>query len=383
MKKIGIITITDYLNYGNRLQNYASQELLKSLGFEVESIINYPVKEKNENESIQVRLKNAIKLTPLVLINKTIEKIENKLNSKKYNSGQEAKSLSFKEYSRKHMVETDFVVTTHNIPENLGDKYDYFVVGSDQIWNPNIRYGSPVDFLTFAPQNKRVALAPSFGVSDIPEKYAERYKSWILEMSHLSVREQAGANLIKKLCGREALVLVDPTLMLTREQWLNVAEPARQKPANKKYLLTYFIGAVSKQRKQILNDLAAKNNLELVQMKSLDDIKRYDANPGEFIDYVNSSTLVCTDSFHAIIFSMQMEKPFIVFDREGKSAPMSSRIDTLLSKFKFEDRKLSTMINKSDIFDIDFKHVPEILKTERKKVTDYLNNALGLNKIAN
>ncbi len=375
MKKIGIITITDYVNYGNRLQNYASQELLKSMGFEVESIVNYPVKDKDL--TLKTRIVNAVKLSPVTLFQKVIAKVQERLTKEKYVLGQKAKEESFRKYNKTHIDETDFVVKTNDVLPDLGSKYDYFVVGSDQIWNPNIRYGSSVDFLTFAAKEKRIALAPSFGVSTIAQKYEERYSKWISEMAFLSVREQAGAELIKKLTGRNAEVLIDPTLMLTREQWLKVAETAKHKPVSK-YLLTYFIGSLSGKRKKAISELAAKNNLEIVQMKSLDDFERYDANPGEFIDYINSASLVCTDSFHAIIFSIQMERPFVVFDREGKSAPMSSRIDTLLSKFNFENRKLSFFHNNTDSLKIDFAHVPEILSVERKKVTDYLKNAFGI-----
>jgi len=378
MKKIGILTITDYVNYGNRLQNYASQELLKSLGFEVESIVNVTIPEVETGMAFTMtRIKNALKLSPATIIKKISEKLDERKNHDKYLGGQRAKEKSFREFSEKYMRETDFTVSQKNIPTDLGERYDYVVVGSDQIWNPKIRYGSSIDFLTFAPKQKRVALAPSFGVSSIPEKYAARYAQWISEMAFLSVREQAGADIIKNLTGLEAPVHVDPTLMLTKEQWLSVAQPAKRKPTEK-YLLTYFIGAVSKKRKQFLKDLAAKNNLKLVQLASLDDIERYDASPGEFIDYIASSSLVCTDSFHAIIFSMQMERPFVVFDREGKSAVMSSRIDTLLSKFKFESRKLNNIINTGEYFKIDFNHLPEILEFERKKVLEYLNKALEI-----
>jgi len=381
MKKIGILTITDYVNYGNRLQNYAAQELLKSMGFEVESIVNVTIPEIETGLGFTIkRLKNALKLSPATLIRKTLEKLDERKNHDKYKAGQRAKEKSFREFSEKYVSETDFVVSQRNIPTDLGERYDYVVVGSDQIWNPKIRYGSSIDFLTFAPKQKRVALAPSFGVSSIPEKYASRYAQWISEMAYLSVREQAGADIIKTLTGLEAPVHVDPTLMLTKEQWLSVAQQAKKKPAEK-YLMTYFIGAVSKKRKQFLIDLAAKNKLKLVQLASLDDIERYDASPAEFIDYIATSSLVCTDSFHAIIFSMQMERPFVVFDREGKSAVMSSRIDTLLSKFKFESRKLNNILNTDDYFKINFSHLPEILDFERKKVMEYLNRALDIKKI--
>jgi len=375
MKKAAILTITDYVNYGNRLQNYAAQELLKSLNLDVESIGNIAIPENETELPLSERIANALRLSPATLLNKAIEKIQELKNRDKYKLGQKAKEKSFREYSAKHMQETDYVISRNNLPEDLGNRYDYFFVGSDQIWNPNIRYGSPVDFLTFAPKNKRIALSPSFGVSTISSEFSSRYRQWLSEMKFLSVREQAGADIIKNLTGREAPVLVDPTLMLTKEQWLAVSEKGRKKP-QKDYLLTYFIGAVSSKRKKILNEIANKNGLEIVQLASLDDIEHYDANPGEFIDYINSARLVCTDSFHAIIFSMQMEKPFMVFDREGKSAPMSSRIETLLSKFKFESRKYSKLQHSTEIFQIDFSHLPEILKLERAKVSEYLNKAL-------
>ena len=379
MKKAAILTITDYVNYGNRLQNYAAQELLKSFDLEVESIANVAIPVSKTSLALPVRIKNALSLSPLTLLTKAFGKIREQQNLEKYQLGQQAKEKSFREYSQKYMHETDFVISRNSLPADLGERYDYFFVGSDQIWNPNIRYGSALDFLTFAPKNKRIALSPSFGVSTIPDEFTQLYTGWLSEMEFLSVREQAGADIIKKLSGRAAPVLVDPTLMLTKEDWLAVSEKGRKKPANP-YLLTYFIGAMSSKRNKILNELASKNKLEIVQLASLDDIERYDANPGEFIDYINSASVVCTDSFHAIIFSMQMEKPFVVFDREGKSAPMSSRIDTLLAKFKFESRKFAKLESSGDFFRIDYSHLAEILKQERSKVYEYLNKALQTDK---
>jgi len=377
MKKIGIITITDYLNYGNRLQNFATQEILKSHGFEVESILNeFPNDETESRSSFNIdRIKNAFKLSPRTLINKIFEKIDNKINSKKYFLAKKAKEKSFRSFSKKHLIETAFTISDKNLPSNLGELYDYFIVGSDQIWNPKIRFGSSIDFLTFAKKNKRIALAPSFGVSSIPEIYESKYAIWLAEMAHLSVREQAGADIIKKLTGLDCPIHIDPTLMLTKEKWLSISENGRNKPTEK-YLLTYFIGAVSKKRKKNIREIAYKYNLEIVHLASLKDINRYDASPSEFIDYINSSTIVCTDSFHAIIFSMQMEKPFVVFDREGKSAPMSSRIDTLLSKFNFESRKYLNLKTTCNYIEIDYSGLNKILIIERNKVLDYLKTAL-------
>ena len=378
MKRIGIHTIIDYVNYGNRLQNYATQEILKSLGYEAESIINYPTKPIEKGLAFTLkRIVNALKLSPVTLFQKAWEKIADRNKKPLYEACQRAKSKSFKAFSDTYIIESDFTLRLNNIPDNLNTRYDYVVVGSDQIWNPNIRYGSSLDFLSYVAKEKRIALAPSFGVSVIPDEFKERYSDYLKDMAFLSVREEKGAELIQSLCGRKAEVLVDPTLVLKSEDWLKLATPAKNKP-NKKYLLTYFIGAVSNKRLAVLKQMASKNQLELVMMNSLHDTDRYAADPAEFLDYIRSAALVCTDSFHCIIFSMHFQSPFVVFDREGKSAPMSSRIDTLLGKFHFENRKQHLLEKNNKYFEIDFKHVPDIMELERKKVFDYLEKAFEL-----
>lgn len=376
MKRIAIHTIIDYVNYGNRLQNYAAQEILKSLGYEVESIINYPTKPIEKGLAFTLkRIVNALKLSPVTLFSKAWEKIADRKKRPLYEACQRAKAKSFKAFSDKYIVESNFTLRLNNIPENLNERYDFVVVGSDQIWNPNIRYGSPLDFLSYVSREKRIALAPSFGVSVIPDKFKERYSNYLNDMAFLSVREEKGAELIQALCGRKAEVLVDPTLVLKSEDWLKIATPANNKP-NKKYLLTYFIGAVSNKRLAVLKKMAADNQLELVMMNSLHDTDRYDADPAEFLDYIRSAALVCTDSFHCIIFSMHFKSPFVVFDREGKSAPMGSRIDTLLKKFHFEGRKQHLLEKNNHYFEINFELVPDIMELERKKVFEYLGKAL-------
>ncbi len=376
MKRIGIHTIIDYVNYGNRLQNYAAQEILKSLGYEVESIINYPTKPVEKGLAFTLkRIVNALKLSPVTIAQKALEKIADRKKRPIYEACQHDKAKSFKAFSDKYIVESDFTLQLNNIPDNLNERYDYVFVGSDQIWNPNIRYGSSLDFLSYVSKEKRMALAPSFGVSVIPDEFKERYTNYLNDMAFLSVREEKGAEIIQTLCVRKAEVLVDPTLVLKSEDWLKIATVAKNKP-NKKYLLTYFIGAVSNKRLAVLKKMANDKQLELVMLNSLHDTERYAADPAEFLDYIRSASLVCTDSFHCIIFSMHFKSPFVVFDREGKSAPMGSRIDTLLGKFHFETRKQKLLEINNEYFDIKFTHVAKIMETERKKVFDYLEKAL-------
>ena len=81
--------------------------------------------------------------------------------------------------------------------------------------------------MEFAPKEKRIAYAPSFGIPKIPAVYKEKYKKWIMEIPYLSVREESGAKIIKELTGKDVPVLIDPTLMLTKEKWLSIAKMIR------------------------------------------------------------------------------------------------------------------------------------------------------------
>lgn len=257
----------------------------------------------------------------------------------------------------------------------FSNRYDFFVTGSDQVWNPNFRKGSPIDFLTFAPSENRIAYAPSFGISEVPQEYVENYRLWLSEMAHLSVREEDGARIIKDLTGRVAPVLIDPTIMLTKEKWLSISEVPSNK-SMKPYLLTYFLGEVSKGRTKMLKDIAKKNDLEIINLAQIKDKVAYLSGPSEFIDYIKSASIFCTDSFHGAVFSILLDTPFMVFKREGKSPSMNSRIDTLLKTFKLESRLAEKVKTNDQIFDVDYSHTVPILEGERKKALNYLKNAL-------
>ncbi|MEH7484920.1 polysaccharide pyruvyl transferase family protein, partial [Neobacillus drentensis] len=106
----------------------------------------------------------------------------------------------------------------------------------------------------------------------------------------------------------------------------------------------------------------------------------YAIGPDEFIYYINSASLFCTDSFHGAVFSILLEKPFIVFERGSNktSTSMSSRIDTLLSTFKLESRLAKNIDINDEILKVDFTHVQPILKRERNKALNYLIGAFDI-----
>jgi hypothetical protein len=380
MKKIGIITLNGYSNYGNRLQNYAVQELLKSLGFYVETIlVSQTLKASNRKIGKICRIYKLINLSPKEIIIKMIRKFTYIFNNNNYVRCQNKRIEYFKLFSKKYILETDFELSINKIPENISDRYDYFITGSDQVWNPNLKKDLSIYFLSFAPRNKRIAYAPSFGVSYIYKDLINFYKERLLDMSSLSVREKDGAKIIRELIGKYVPVLVDPTLMIPKEQWLRIAKAASNKPKSN-YMLTYFLGEITINNKNYIKNIAKKNNLKIINLLDLKDRETYQIDPSGFIDYINSASLFCTDSFHGVVFSIILETPFIVFDRESNLGSMYSRINTLLTTFKLKSRNINNIKCIDQIFRVDFSHIAPILEIEQRKTIDYLKKALGIKK---
>lgn len=375
MKKILLSTIIDYNNYGNRLQNFALQELLTKVGFKVETLLNNPTETKVSSK-IKYILSNRSIIDIFSLIIRKINFFKKNNSSQQFNQSDIAiinlRRKHFLEFTHNNIVETPYKVYADQCDEISIDDYECFVTGSDQVWNPNFRYGSPIDFLRFAPENKRIAYAPSIGIDELPEKHKKNYALWLKEIPYLSVREEAGAKIIENLTGRKVPVLVDPTLLLSKEKWLQVTEASPNKPKTK-YVATYFLGGLSDEQLEYVNNLAETNNLEIVNLGNPEFERYYTAGPSEFLDFIYSSEIFLTNSFHGVVFSILFEKPFIVFKRGN----MNSRIDTLLKKFKLENRKFEN-INDSEVFQIDYSHVPDILNSEREKSLSYLKAALNI-----
>lgn len=364
--KIGLVTITNGQNYGNRLQNYASQYLLESMGCEVYTLKNTTGQGKSNDNIIRNLLKKYIidiyVKTPI-------------MRNKKFNKV--LRNIKFDEFTQRLIKQSEYVINKDSVPKGIEEKYDYFICGSDQVWNPNFYFNSEVDFLTFAKKGQRIAYSPSFGVSKIQKDRKEEYTKWINGMDYLSVREEAGAEIIKRLTNREAIVLLDPTMMLSKSEWLEISKMPKWK-SNKKYILTYFLGIKDEKAEKRINKIAREKDLEIINLMDITNKNIYSVDPSEFIALVNNAELMCTDSFHGIVFSLIMKTNFILFNRKDKEVSMNSRLETLLLKFDMQNRLDKNIINEHEIFNVDFSNVDKIINSEKKKTINYLKNALNI-----
>lgn len=374
-KKIGIVTLDGYYNYGNRLQNYALQEVIKKLGFDVNTLVvprksNHP---EYKRESVNNKLIRMFRQTPSI----TVERISHRFNF--YINKQEIKERTgiFKRFSREYLAERFFDIRKETL-ESIGRDYDYLITGSDQVWNPyNITYAESAFFLGFVDPEKRISYAASFGITKLPDYFREMIKPWLCEMKAISVRENSGAQIVKDLTGRNAVVSLDPTLLVSKQRWLSIAKESK-KP-KQRYILTYFLGEKPKEAVLLIKNILRNNNFQIVELVNLKYKEAYKSGPLEFIDYINSAELVLTDSFHGTAFSILMETPFLVFERT-RGLTMYSRIDTLLQKLALKHREVSSVKRVKNVFEMDFKHAKLILRDEQERAKDYLKVALNIDK---
>lgn len=341
MKKIAILTI-QCNNYGNRLQNFAVQHILNKLGYKVWSIL--PFKQRY-NTPVYFKIKS------LYMFLKYVFKYDFASNFYRFD-----RNLKFCSY--------DYV---RNEDFSIGD-YDAVIVGSDQIWNTNFEFVSVNSFLPFPHQNK-IAFSASFGVNSI--SCDQKIADCLNNFKALSVREEAGAKIIKDLTGRDATVLVDPTMLLTVDEWRKVSK--KPKGAKEGYVLTYFLSPKCNEAVNRLREV--RDGRGVYELLNPEDKVVGTAGPSEFLWLFDHADLILTDSFHACVFSFLFNKPFIVFDRlyEGKS--MNSRLETLLSKFHIE-RKYANSGLQNDIWEHDYEEGYKQLEIERKKSVDFLRKAL-------
>ena len=196
------------------------------------------------------------------------------------------------------------------------------------------------------------------------------YKERLLGIKYLSVREDTGKDIIENLTGREDIqVLVDPTMLLTSEEWNKVIKKPKQLKTDK-YILNYFLGELSDKRKQEIERIAKENNCEIINILDKNS-PFYENGPSEFLYLEKNAFMICTDSFHSCVFAILFNRPFVVFDREDSHVKMNSRLDTLLNKFNLKSKWFNDKITKEQL-QANYKEVYQILEEERKKAEKFI-----------
>lgn len=349
MQKIGIVTLYGDYNLGNKLQNYAVQTFFEQMGYECRTIPHQDVSSNTFFQGVKLKIIKAIGYPK-----------DSALKLRQYDK----RKNGFKEFSQKYL-KLDSCVNYYHLPANLSSRYDYFVVGSDQVWHnwTNKREELDFYFLRFARKNQRLTMAPSFGVASIAADFREIYCQGLLGLSNITCREEQGVDIIKGLTGQEATAILDPTMLVDKRVWNLIEKKPTYLPD--KYMLVYILGKKSSEMQKSIIETAKKRNLTIVDIYDPQKTELYFTTPDEFVYYIHHAQFVMTDSFHATVFSILYYTNFVVFDRcQNKSGNMSSRLDTLLERFSLTDRKFNGC---TDMAEADFSAVSGVMQREREK----------------
>ena len=385
MKKVGLVCNYYMLNYGSLLQCYATVKAINDMGYNIEAIQfeNIPTKKAKKQLVLRLKIKQLFKPSAIF---KKLERIKNT----NYNSEYDELRKKRKEKFDKFVNENIPLSRKYNSLEEVSEycrEYDVLTLGSDQLLCPKdiiMGYHS----MEFAPDDvKKISYAASFGLSKLPKLVKKKAARDLKRFDCFAAREIAGEKIYEELTGKSAPVVVDPTLLLSREKWLEVA--GERPLVDGDYIFCYFIGDNEKHR-EMANIIKEKTGLKIATIRHIDDyisadegfgdVCINDAGPVEFTNMILNAKYVLADSFHSTIFSIMYHKKFLVFNRfaEGSSGSTNSRIDSLLEMLSLQSRRTDDKEKVADYLlnDIEYEKVDETLEKWIEDSKAYLRESL-------
>lgn len=375
-KKVGVLTFHGAHNYGSVLQAYALQTIIsgyleKKYGANnyLYEIINMRIKTQKDlykvikkNKSISNIIGNLYNIFHYRDLKEKYNKFENFINNKL--------AVSNKEYDSIQSVEEDI------------KKYNYLISGSDQVWNIGAFDFDWAYYLPFDTLSKKISYAASFGSSHKidDETTKKKVKKYLSDFDYLSVRESLSASAIEDMTNRKPEVLIDPTLMVSREQWEKITSPKVDELGE--YIFFYSLGASSEDI-EVLTTISEQLGLPIVisntgtrNDKTLKAKRILSAGPEDFLSLIKNAKVVCTTSFHGTVFSLIYNTPFFCMNVEK-----DDRIASLLNMVDLQER----FVNRNNVLEkcknaykIDFNKIVYPLKKQQEKSRKYLCSALDI-----
>ena len=368
MKKIGVVTLHNH-NYGSAIQCFATQEYLRGEGFEVEVLNQVP--EYSLFKRYSKSLWDLFKLCVChPLSTKTILSIFKSQRSS-------ALRITTKSENEIGRFNVEFINNTYHTRDGLeqigrSEEYIAFITGSDQVWNANRIDFYDLYFLRFAPIEKRIAWAASFGGNKIAPYNRKRYVKFLSEYNNISVRESSAIDIVRVLSNKEATCLADPVTLLNGKQWRDLYKKfCSTKYTTVKFILFFFLDKPSEYAIKTAEKVSKQTGLPLVTFgyKQTDIENHIDGGPWEFLSMIDGAEYVLTDSFHAMVFSLLLHKRFFVFDRQYvHKQSQASRIIDLLNSIGLSERFEPEFI---DTRDCDYSKADMFFDKSRKAFGDY------------
>jgi len=365
--KIGILTFHYSNNYGALLQTYALSKTLYSLGYEPIIINRVPKKEKERN--------------PFGL------NIKKKIVQKANHYFQK----SFDKFRKKFLQNITSIINRNEDLGSIVNNMDAVIVGSDQVWRIEYTKGLGLNnFLDFVPGNiRKIAYAASFGNDNFEgnEEIIIKVKALLHRFNAISVREKSGVAICKDLFDVSAVHLIDPTLLLAPNDYIQLISK-KENHITEKFITRYILDD-TKQKSDIIEYISKQKNLNIfnitresttefsIRKFELNWKKYYYPTISTWLFGIKNAEFIISDSYHGVVFSILFNKQFICIGNKYRGL---TRINSLLEKFGLENR----LINESENFpvfnkleEIDYAPINEIIELERIKSIDFLNKQLN------
>ena len=360
--KVAIITMHAARNYGAVLQTYALQYYLEKMGNEVE-IIDYRL----PNQSTKGYLFNVNSkfkknpITKLAYLAKTLYP--------KYIT-----TRLFRDF-QKRRLKLSCPVTLDEKKRWKFPSADIYCSGSDQIWNPRANGGFNSAYFFDGVTGKKISYASSIGINDLTDEEEQIIKENLRDYSSISIRELSSIPILKKL-GYQAVCVIDPTLLLKKEEWECFSDGELEEEP---YLLVYYFGN-AKSILSTANQIAHKRGLRVRRISvgfekyTDDDVIEKFITPERFVLLFLNASYVVTNSFHGTIFSINFEKQFLSYPTTDNNA----RFDSVFQMFDLQGRNLRKYSGEEyiNLPDIDYVRVSRVLAERREESYIYLKHAL-------
>ncbi|GHU74544.1 hypothetical protein AGMMS49992_16290 [Clostridia bacterium] len=356
MKKALIATMFGETNIGNRLQNYAMQRLLQRRRYIVRTI---------DYEGV-TRWRHIMKSEMMA--------IAYPLRRGRATARYTMKYRRINRFTLRHVRSVCVRSFIDPRLEKLADWADVVIAGADVIWRNWVGIPEEIDFfmLRFAPEFKRVCIAPSIGLKEVPESNLRQYLDGWNGFVRLSCREADGCDYIRRVTGREVTLLSDPTMMLEASEWSRLA--FIHFPVPKRYLLVFGVAAMNRWEVAVRR-FAEERLLEIVDIHDITKGYAHLVGPREFLWLIQHTEYLLTDSFHGTIFAILFRKDFTVVFREDDLADgLESRLYTLLETFGMSNRVTRDGQPNADA--VDYSNTDIIIREKREAFYAYLDTIL-------
>lgn len=330
-EKVGIFTLNGYYNYGNRLQLFALTRILSSMNYS--SSVYWPKK-------IGVRIKHFLKYKTML--------------KRRY-----PKDMKFVRFTKMYLPK---ITSCKDVK--------CCIVGSDQVWNPEYLENHPY-LLSVPNNNKIISYAASIGAEVLTTDQKKVFQKELEKYTAISVRESSAKDLLQPLTLKNVEVVLDPTLLLDVEEYEKIETAPMDLRPNEKYILNYVLGR--RDYDGVIKKFAEANGYRIINCS---DKRDSDYGVEEYLYLVHHARLICTDSFHACVFSFIFERPFLAFRRKGKEDYMYSRLQSFMGSFRLGNHEYNGGDITDGILSVDYTNSKKILAKKQKESLTFLRDAL-------